>query len=255
MMLAEKDVRQLIGILSDIISFRGDLTQSRERLMNGLIELIDADAWAWSLVHMEAGHAPRQLVREVAGFTNDQLPKYLRTMEHPDMTQALGSYVQESIERAKPLTRNDTQINFVSHKDLEGVQMWFETGFRSFILCAVPLKDGTFSGIGIYRKKEKPDFTERENRITHILLSEVPWLHQREWGTETGKMLHDLSPRKREILHLLTQGKSRKEIAADLNLSVHWVNDCVKQIFAYFDVNSHAELVARITVGDGGDVA
>ena len=41
------------------------------------------------------------------------------------------------------------------------------------------------------------------------------------------------------------RGTPRKEIAADLGLSLHTVNDHLKQIYRHFGVRSQVELVAR----------
>ncbi len=60
---------------------------------------------------------------------------------------------------------------------------------------------------------------------------------------------HDLSPRQREVLDLLLTGKNGKQIAADLRLSVHTVNDYIKAIYRRYDVSSRAELLAAVHVG------
>ncbi len=53
-----------------------------------------------------------------------------------------------------------------------------------------------------------------------------------------------LGPREVEMLQLISDGASNKQIARDLNLSQATVKWCLKNVFAKLDVNSRAEAVA-----------
>ncbi len=50
----------------------------------------------------------------------------------------------------------------------------------------------------------------------------------------------------------MLEGLPRKLVADRMGLSVHTVNDYAKQIYDYFQVKSHAELLTRFRAGDGG---
>lgn len=65
----------------------------------------------------------------------------------------------------------------------------------------------------------------------------------------TTKTLPDigLSAREREILLLLLQGLSTKEISERLELSIHTVYSHLKTIFFKYGVNSRVELIAKVT--------
>jgi DNA-binding NarL/FixJ family response regulator len=54
---------------------------------------------------------------------------------------------------------------------------------------------------------------------------------------------HALTPRQREILLLIAQGKRMKEIAADLKISVRTVEDHKSQLLNALGVKSTADLV------------
>ena len=56
----------------------------------------------------------------------------------------------------------------------------------------------------------------------------------------------DLPPRQREVLELLLRGRSVKEIAAELSISVHTAQDNVKRLHQQFEVRSRAELLIRL---------
>lgn len=55
-----------------------------------------------------------------------------------------------------------------------------------------------------------------------------------------------LSPREREITRLIIKGMPNKTIAALLNISRWTVGTYVKRIFAKLNVNTRAELVAKV---------
>jgi PAS domain S-box-containing protein len=53
-----------------------------------------------------------------------------------------------------------------------------------------------------------------------------------------------LTPRQVEVLHLLEQGRSTKQIAAELHLSAETVRNHVRRLFLALDVHSRLEAVA-----------
>ncbi|MCC6625310.1 MAG: helix-turn-helix transcriptional regulator [Deltaproteobacteria bacterium] len=60
-----------------------------------------------------------------------------------------------------------------------------------------------------------------------------------------------LSPRQRETLTLLLQGKTEKEVALALGLSAHTVHQYVKGLYRVYDVTTRGALVARALQGRG----
>jgi len=60
-------------------------------------------------------------------------------------------------------------------------------------------------------------------------------------------LAYRLSPRQRELVGLLLQGCSTKEMALRLRISQHTVNDHVKAVLDRFNVNTRAQLVATVT--------
>jgi len=59
------------------------------------------------------------------------------------------------------------------------------------------------------------------------------------------KTEYNLTNREKEILHLLTTGRSYKMIAAELFITYHTVNEHVKRIYEKLHVNSAAEAVSK----------
>jgi DNA-binding NarL/FixJ family response regulator len=112
---------------------------------------------------------------------------------------------------------------------------------------------GGISGVAVYRRLGEPQFNEREARIAHIILTEVPWLHFQAFPDQQTREITGLYPRHRTVMNLLCEGWGRKRIADHLGLSVNTVHGYSKVIFRHFGVHSQAELIHRLTKGDGGD--
>jgi len=64
-----------------------------------------------------------------------------------------------------------------------------------------------------------------------------------------------LSPREMEILELMIDGKSYKEIETALHISIHTVKSHVYSLYRKMDVKSRHQLIHRIGVYGGGDKA
>jgi len=58
--------------------------------------------------------------------------------------------------------------------------------------------------------------------------------------------LHGLTPREREVAHLLTRGATNEEIARALWISRYTVKDHAKAVYAKLGVGSRAELTAKL---------
>ncbi len=67
----------------------------------------------------------------------------------------------------------------------------------------------------------------------------------RERDLATNDELESLTERDNLILDLLTSGKSYKAIAADLDISVHTVNNHIRHIYKKMHVQSRSEAVAK----------
>lgn len=253
--LTEDDVRRMIRLLGEVVELEGDSTVKKRCLMDRLCSLIGGDAWAWSLVHMQQDLAPRQVVMLHGGFDEARLAKWAVAIEHPDMKPVTDGLVSEAICKSRGFTRKAVDFTPEDWWDSESAafKLWQDAGFRSFLLSAWPLAGGGFSGIGIYRNADRPQFDRRECRIAHIVLPQVPWLRGDGLGGGDHRQLVVLGPRQRTVLHLMVQGWSRKNIADEIGVSEGTVHGYARSIFKHFGVHSQAELATWFTHGDGGD--
>ncbi|MGL5018773.1 MAG: helix-turn-helix transcriptional regulator [Luteolibacter sp.] len=254
-MLEAEDARAIVRLLGEVCANPGDHIAKKHQLMDGICELINADRWGWGLAaQMEPGKPSVHISLLHGGFTEETYAAYTQAYSHPEMTAIHGLFAAEIAEKRCHLTRLRQQMDpEEGFKKTGAYAYWQAADIDGVIMSLRPLDSKTFSILGIYRRFGADLFTSRENRIAHILLSEVPSLHTQGWPDDHGITLPDLSTRQRVTLGLLVQGYKRDQIADHLKLSLHTVNDYVKVVFKHFGARSQAELIVRFQAGDGGD--
>lgn len=243
----------MIRLVGDVAASRGDANEKRRVLMDGLIRLIEAQRWFWTLSSrdlIEPGKRPLYTAVSHGGFEEGQFPKLLKAIDHPGSWGIFSSMTKEIRQRDHHLTWTRHQMDSEDHFSREGVkELWHEAGVGDLMISVCPLPTGDLSAVGIYRHVGEETFDGRAARMAHIVLAEVPWLHETAWSEERKALLPNLSPRRRSVLNLVLEGQSRKEMASSLGISAHTLDGYVKDIFRHFRVHSQAELIARFRSG------
>ncbi len=253
--LPEKDVRQLVSLLGSVAILDGDLASKKRHLMNGLCEIIGADCWGWTLLlPVKPGEKPGAAAFMHGGFSEERFCNFLEAIEHPDMAHFNERFLGEVYSRQCHTTRLRQQLdpdnNFLTSSVYP---LWQKANIGPLMLSCYPFPDGCLSFVAIYRNESDELFAERESRIAHIVLSEVPWLHAESWPQAKQIKGGMLSPRQRTTLSLLLEGLGRKQIAAHLDISENTVSGYVKEVYRFYNVQSHAQLMKHFSDGDGGD--
>lgn len=253
-MLQEDDVRRMVRLLGSVIADQGDFQEKRRKLMNGLCELIGATAWVWSMSEFHPDKPPSSVGLIHGGFDEERFAIYLEAINHPAMEAVSRQSSQELQAKGIHLTRTRDQMDPAALLDRSAAgALWRKVNIGPLIMSLRPMETGGVNAIRVYRELGEPHFSERESKIAHIILSEVPWLHFQAFPDKQSQEITNLYPRHRTVLNLLCEGWSRKKIAGHLDLSVNTIHGYAKIIFKHFGVHSQAELLARLTVGDGGD--
>jgi len=254
--LPETTVRAMISLLSDVAALNGNIAAKRKHLMDGLCVLTKADSWYWTMMgDIETEKAPAHTIFLKNGFSDHEFSAYLKTQEHPDMKWMTAPFLEALNHSEGQITRLGSQVTSLDRLSQSSIlPLLLEAGIGQVILSGRPTSSGQLSVIVMGRKGGRDDFTLLESRIAHILLSEVRWLHDESWPEHPREGISNLSPRLRTVLTLLLQGCGRKQIASDLEISIHTLGDYVKELYAVFGVHSQAELLRRFVEGDGGDL-
>lgn len=254
--LGETDVRSIVRLLGEVIAASGGINEKRRMLMDGLCSLIGATAWAWCMAEFDPDKPPSFIGFLHSGFDDERFSHYMEAMNHPGHGEITHRSSIELKEKGTHLTRTLRQID--PDRVLENSAIgayWEKADIGSLVLSQRPMEGGGTSGVAVYRRVGEPQFDQREARLAHIILSEVPWLHFTAFPDESSGEITRLSPRERTVLNLLCEGWPRKKIADHLGLAENTVHGYVKGIFLHFGVHSQSELVARLSKGDGGDLS
>ena len=257
MKLDEQDVRKIVRLVGEVAAHPGGHAEKKRYLIEGLCQLVDADAWIWGLSCQREPDQPQVYVSLLkGGLTEEEFVKFLQAVEHPEMIEFASKFFIELKQSKTHLTRLRCQITDEARfHNSEAQAAWKKADLGPTILSLRPLDDQSSSAVGVYRHFDRPHFTPRESRIVHIVLSEVPWLHQQGWPDDRGISVPTLSRRERLTLNLLTLGESHKQIAARMNISPNTLHGYIKAIYRHFGVNSQAELMSRFYQGNGHDLA
>ncbi len=253
--ITEDDFRAVVRILGDIATMSGTPDEKRRHLIGELCQIIGADCWVWGVSPlMKPGQQPVYLLQNHGGLDEERISRLLQAIEHPDSGAMTAPIAQAMIETGAHVTRLRQQI-IPDERFLESpaFPFWSAANVGPIILSLRPVPGYGTTIIGLYRTASAPLFTPREARVAHIVLTEVRWLHEEGMPHTEAAPITTLPPRCRLVLLQLLAGRPRKEIAADLSISIHTVNDYLKQIFRHFGVQSQIQLIARFRNGDGND--
>jgi DNA-binding CsgD family transcriptional regulator len=246
----------MVRLVGEVVAVPGGHAEKKRFLMEGLCQLVGADAWVWGLSCQREPAKPQIYVSFVrGGFTEQTFVKLLEALEHPDMIRLAAPFFLELQEKNTHLTRSRHQIS--DPHDLltsPAMEVWKAANIGPVILSQRPLDATSASTMALYRAHGKPEFDAREVRIAHIVLTEVPWLHEQGWPQDRGISIPHLSRRQRLTLNLLTLGQSRKQIAENMKISVHTAQGYIKDVYKILQVTSQTELMNRFYQGNGSDL-
>jgi DNA-binding NarL/FixJ family response regulator len=159
----------------------------------------------------------RQAIAQANGLEPDIV---IMDMTMPDLN-GLDAAIQ--IKRRLPGTEI---LMFTGHESDDLIRNAFEAGVKSFIFKSESLS------------RHKPFFT---SKVSEILFSNI--LSRGEGSRAATEPGQRLSPREREIVQLLAEGKSNKEVADTLGISVRTAETHRASILRKLSLDSVASLV------------
>jgi DNA-binding CsgD family transcriptional regulator len=245
--ITESDSRAMVRLLGETAASQGTFKQMKAFLMNGLCELIQADAWAWTLSRrIVPGNVQAFPGYIHGGFSEQRFANFIKALEHPAMGLATASFYAEVFQSGDPTTMCNHEMDTGGAALADDVlELWQDADIGPVILSGHPVDKTSFSGLGIYRKFTDEIFSPRDRQIAHIILSEVPWLHLADWPEDRGAKVPTLFPKQRIVFNLLLDGRDRKTIAAHMAISENTVAGYARDIYRHFGVNSQPQLIRR----------
>lgn len=255
--IAEEDTRALVRIVGGAAESGAPPVERKHAIMNELASLVDADAWLWVVSRNDPnGAGPTALNVLHAGLDQRQVALVFEASYSTEAPPPENAPLVREMARGIPFTRRREDVVPDPHwrDDPHHDRFRAPLGLDEFVYSIYPFEDDLFSAVGLHRKTGRPAFTTRERRLVHIVISEVAWLHRAGLPNDLGREAPALTPRLRSVFGMLMQGWRRQQIADQLGITIHTARDHIRAVYRHFGVADHVELMARFTVGDGGDL-
>ncbi len=244
--IGAKDVCSIARLLGDIAQLSDPLDQKRRPLIAGLAELIEADAWLWTLGRVDPKRKiPMQLEMLFDGLTDPQLAALLDSPSDTTISSPCDQPLAALVAQGEHFVRTRQQLvdDDVWYNNANTKTYFLRHGIDQCMYAITPLEGEGFSGIGFFRRTGRPAFTEQQRQIVEVVTSEVRWLYESSLTERMGSAVAKLTPRLRSVLPLLLDGYLCKEIAKLFHLSPHTVKGYIRDIYRHFDVKSQLSLI------------
>ena len=251
------DVSKVIRLVREVCDRWDDPARWREHLLKGACALLKGNVGMMLTEHQgKMYHFGKLSVTSVVGLSE---PK--RTLVQPGISQMADRDYQDVSENFLPgLTRlYDDFVKkgwvTIHRSEMADDQTYYAAphylNFRKQLDCddyvvSIRMVDlpRRPEGISIDRPHGAERFGMREVALLKLIHDEIAPLVGVRLATEEHLCRDGLSKRLRETLELLLEGKSEKEVAREMDLSVKTVHEYVGMIYKHFQVNSRGELMA-----------
>jgi len=240
-------------------------------LLVGECREVGADPYAW---HMRAFEGLRRIIgfqfgtammtgRSINDFHFDSILGVMG-WGYTDTTQKQlhEKYMQSDLHWSDPTFLPFLQLRgaLIARRREEIVddKTWYNSVHFNEHFRVAHLDDGLFAasfptpktGVNLhsmllYRPLDEKAFSARDRRIIWLFLREVRQLLGTKLIPFGCPSPYGLSPRMRQVLALLAEGQSEKQVAATLRISQHTVHDYVKMLHQRLGVSNRGELLAR----------
>lgn len=153
------------------------------------------------------------------------------------------SLTGQAIRLRRPITIDDVRVS----PEFKYRGLAVEQGWVSAIVVPMitPGEGGQALGCFSLYYPHLHNFSDWDKKLLTCLADYAAIAIQNAKGVAELKQVYGLSEREREVLTLLIQGQTNKEIAERLMVSVNTVKKHVQSIFAKLDVESRAAAVAK----------
>jgi DNA-binding NarL/FixJ family response regulator len=140
----------------------------------------------------------------------------------------------ECVRHLKPLMRDTQVVMLTVFEDTEKIFSALAAGASGYLLKRMP-PEKLLEAIREVHEGGSPMSAPIARKVVQSLQGQRPGMD------ETA----ELSPREREVLDGLAEGQAYKQIAAQLNVSIHTVRNYIRRIYEKLHVRSSAEAVAK----------
>lgn len=251
--LDSRDIRVLLRLLGELRELGADPAAWRAHLAARLEQLCAADKVVLS--ELRVNTQPREQTTNCAeavsalqmvdhGIDAGQRERFYRDLYFTDHTQddVLGNIVP-LYGTAFTILRADVVSDRKWNRSAFANERYRRFRCDDFVMSMAPVERlGVISSMELYRPAGRR-FEDRERLLLALLHEELA----NDWNRDEDLDGVRLTPRQRQVLRLLVEGASEKEIAYQLAVSEHTAHDHVKALHRAFGARSRGELLARVS--------
>lgn len=233
-------------LLGEIALMSCSLADKRRALISGLAEVVKANGWLWTIGRVDpASRAPMQMEMLYGGLTDHQIAALLDSPSDTKSPSPCDPVLASLVAEGAPFVRTRQQlVSDESWYNSANTKTYFlEHGLDGCMYAITPKSERGFSGIGFFRHRDQPQFSELDRQIVELITTEIQWLFSDCTADLRGSETEKLTPRLRSVLALLLAGNLCKQIAELLHLSPHTVKGYIRDIYRHFGVNSQLGLI------------
>lgn len=271
--IAVGDVVNLLQLLATLGSARVDQRTWHQKLLNGIMQLLEASsAAALILKDVDGGQFTVVSLFDQGFQTNERRHTFRREfqtkpLQDPLSRLAWDRYISLCLDTFTSL-RNDLVDDNVWNDDTHVLKYRKPTGTGDCVLSLHRGTNGYTHALYAFRPivdeatdggmpsgmdlKAATRFRPRERLLLDTLHRGLERLYHVEANAYLLGRAGELSPRLRQALDHLLGGNSERDAATKMCISIHTFHDYVKMLYARFGVSSRSELLSRWieTTGD-----
>lgn len=244
-----QDVRQLLRILGELRELGADPAAWRGHLVNTLQTFCGADVCVIAELRVNedlpedltnCAQAVTSLQAIDCGLSAPERELFYREIYFTDHTtdDVLGAIVPLygsafTVRRAQVVADRQWDRSFSANERFR------RAGCDDFVKSMMPVpRLGVISSLELYRAPGRR-FEERERALLSLLHEELAT----DWNRDELRNGVRVTPRQKQVLSRLCEGASEKEIAYELDMSIHTVHDHIKALHRTFGARSRGELL------------
>lgn len=118
------------------------------------------------------------------------------------------------------------------------------TGFNEMVLATCPSGKDQKLLLNFWRPLNERPFSAMDTEMVHLIAEEVSLLIAKGRLAPLHGGFWMISPRLKQVLALLCEGKNEREIAAELNISRHTAHNHIQHLHRILGVTSRGQLIA-----------
>lgn len=245
------DALRVMRHFVDVAALRSDPVLQRQTLVDGLSEILGTNnGWLFALDDFRPDRTPRYRTQLLTSNPNADWLKYITEygVRTPITDDPYASAVLFDNRRRQVWTQKTALPDaaaLAKFSEVVAAMRALQVSDGIIGVARIGPDRHNIVGFSLHTMRENKLLGQRAVEIARLAVAEIERL------VETGALhfgppaLSDLSPRLQQTLVRLMEGKSAKDIATDLAISVPTVREHLQRLYSRYDVSSREELMAK----------